>query len=83
MRILFDDWHSLSCFHERFWGTSLTCYPEVHSPIQKVMMTFATVACFLGVSKPRGWTKTCHNDGSVAEWFNDHVFLDVYEPGIV
>lgn len=46
-------------------------------------MTFATVACFLGVSKPKGWTKTCHNDRSVAEWFNGHVFLDGYEPGIV
>ena len=46
-------------------------------------MTFATVACFLCVCKPKGWTKTCHNDRSVAEWFNGHVFLEGYEPGIV
>lgn len=46
-------------------------------------MTFATVTCLFGVSWPNGWTKTCLNDGSMAERFNGDVFLGGYEPGIV
>lgn len=58
MCILFENWYPISFFMNVFGGKAKSHSPEGHSPIQKVMMTFATVTCLFGVSWPNGWTKT-------------------------